>query len=267
MKPTKNPTILLLILILLPAVYATSYSYAVQESGETDVVISSAEKISIQLPPDVLDPSVEEGSYQATEKGIEVIPDGTAMVRYTSSYHTRKQEGIWYFEGSVHKGANVTLSLPDNIQIVQARPRSRIREEGLSWANVSTENITVSYVRIQSGAVSQPQKSYPQWVPISLLGLVILFALLYKKKGSSEPDMSEGQLNVIRAANANEAVVLKILLKHKGHIKRNIPEKESKLSKSSLASSLKNLEKKDIIQIDRSFHVHYIVLSDWFKEL
>jgi len=267
MKLMKSLAIILLFSIILPTVYATSYSYIVQESGETDVVVSSDEEISIQLPPDVLDPSVEGGSYQTIENGVAVIPDDTAVLRYTSSYHTKKQEGIWYFEGYAHKGANVTLTLPENIQIVQTRPRSQINDVGLSWVNISTENITASYVRIQSGAMAQPQKSYPQWVPILLLGLVILLALLYKKKGSSEPTISEGQLNVIRAANANEAVILTLLLKHKGHIKRNILEKESKLSKSSLASSLKNLEKKDIIQIDRSFHVHYIILLDWFKEL
>ena len=84
---------------------------------------------------------------------------------------------------------------------------------------------------------------------------------------SDKPNITEGQMNIIRAANENEAKVLTLLLKHNGHLKRNVLEKESGISKSSLASALKNLEKKNIVGIDRSFHVHYITLSPWFRKL
>ena len=79
--------------------------------------------------------------------------------------------------------------------------------------------------------------------------------------------MSDGQLNVIRAASSGEATVLRIMLKHHGHIKRNALERESELSKSSLASVLKNLERKKLLEIDRTFFVHHVSLSDWFRNL
>ena len=44
-------------------------------------------------------------------------------------------------------------------------------------------------------------------------------------------------------------------------------EKEDQLAKSSLASALENLEKKNLVKVERTFHVHYITLSSWFKEL
>ncbi len=81
------------------------------------------------------------------------------------------------------------------------------------------------------------------------------------------PHITDTQMNILRAANHNEAKVLKIILKHNGHLKRNELERESGISKSSLASALKNLEGKNIIHIDRSFFVHYLTLSDWFKGL
>ena len=81
------------------------------------------------------------------------------------------------------------------------------------------------------------------------------------------PQITDAQMHVLRAANDNEATVLKIMLKHHGHLKRNELERESGISKSSLASALKNLEGKNIIHIDRSFFVHYLTLSDWFKGL
>lgn len=81
------------------------------------------------------------------------------------------------------------------------------------------------------------------------------------------PNITEAQLNIIRAANQNEALIIRIIARNNCHIKRNILEKESNLSKSSLASSLNNLEKKNIVQIDRTFKVHYIKFSDWFGDL
>jgi len=50
-------------------------------------------------------------------------------------------------------------------------------------------------------------------------------------------------------------------------MKRNKLERESKISKSSLANSLNNLEKKNILEIDKTYVVHTVKISDWFNKL
>lgn len=52
-----------------------------------------------------------------------------------------------------------------------------------------------------------------------------------------------------------------------GEMKRNRFESESRISKSSLENLLNNLEKKNIIGIDKTYVVHTVKISDWFKRL
>jgi uncharacterized membrane protein len=278
MKITPKRSIWFFILILTTAsVSATDYTFEVSENGETNVFVSIGENetVHILLPPDVGSPHMKGGEFSITEDGIEATAEEEALVTYASSFHTRKEEGIWYFESSVNAD-DATLVLPQDVQIVQSKPRALITKGEklkLKWSNISN-NITVSYVRILESPLAEetrPDMNVAAIVLAVLFLAAISLAYFFRKKFfrimKQDIDVSDGQMNVMRAANANEAAVLKILLKNNGHIKRNKLEKESSMPKSSLASTLKNLEKKNIVEIDRSFHVHYITLTKWFKEL
>jgi len=244
----------------------------------------------LPLPPDVGNPEVIGATFSLVEDGIDVEVDGNAQVEYTSSFHTRKEQGVWYFDAQVNSADSVQLLLPKNIQILQSQPRSAITKNNkveVNWQDLLFTNISVSYVRLDSSPSVLTIPPLPTSKPnfFWLLALAVVLAGSYyffksKKAKNKEktakivrnsnhdlPTIKDAQMNVIQAANDNEAIVLKLMLKHNGKIKRNALEKESGLSKSSLASSLKNLEKKNIVHIDRSFHVHYLTLSDWFKEL
>ena len=54
---------------------------------------------------------------------------------------------------------------------------------------------------------------------------------------------------------------------YKEGMKRNKLEKLIGLSKSSLAATLHQLERRKIVDIDKSGKVHYVQLSEWFKNL
>lgn len=270
----------------------TKYILTIHSNGETSAIIEIAgQSIVLPLPQDVLTPYIKNGSYESIDTGIKVTGD-KAVIEFTSSYYTRKEEGVWYFNAPLASGSGVKVILPKEVKVVQATPKpivSKTTELTLTW--LVADEISFSYVFLDDGYRPTEKKSN-SWSLFWLVVLGILGALLIvtgaafflKKKRQNEvlvekneslsntaeeasKNVTEAQMNILRAANHNEAVVLRTMLKHNGQIKRNMLEKETGLSKSSLASSLHNLEKKNIIEIDRSFHVHYITLSAWFKEL
>jgi uncharacterized membrane protein len=270
----------------ISAFAAPTYLFEVSDTGETGVTVEVTEPSEIPLPPDVSQPDIESGTFSISGKTIAVEPKGTAVVTFTSSYYTRKEEGVWHFEATVPRADVVTVILPQAVHVVQSIPRAEFSKTDrwqLSWEQVSGE-LEVSYVRVAEAEAARKYLTIPVPVPersalwpwIIILAALVAGYFLYRKRQQLESpgkpeklpaNITEGQMNVIRAANPNEATVLKILLKHNGHIKRNQLEQESGLSKSSLASSLKNLEKKNIATIDRTFFVHYVALSQWFKDL
>lgn len=246
--------IVLFIAFCTPAFADTIYEFTISATGETLAEILRDADTALALPPDA-------------------SPTPDNPVTYTSTYHTRKQKGIWYFDAAIPFADSVTLTLPQSVHIVQSSPRAMLVKEDmwkLTWENISA-NITVSYVSTTPIAETTARPVSVPLAPVLLLASIALILYALQKQDSSDassthsPSISEGQLNIIRAANPNEALIIKTLLKHNGHIKRNMLERETELGKSSLASSLKNLERKNILTVDRSFFVHYISITSWFK--
>ena len=73
--------------------------------------------------------------------------------------------------------------------------------------------------------------------------------------------------NILKTLPANENKITRILIENNGGIKRSKLERLSGISKSSLAASLKNLERKKIIQLDKTYKSHYVRLTKWFDEM
>jgi uncharacterized membrane protein len=78
--------------------------------------------------------------------------------------------------------------------------------------------------------------------------------------------VSKGKLDVVRTLSGNERAVVELLMKE-GGLRRNVLERESKLAKSSLASTLAQLEKRNIVSVDKGSTVHFVKLTDWFESL
>lgn len=260
--------LVLALLFAVPALADTTYDYMVSDTGETQAEIERDEGVLVSLPLDV--PASSDDS-----------------ITYSSLYHTRKEQGVWYFDSAIPHADTVTLTLPQSVHVVQSIPAATFTKTNvwqLMWSNI-TGNITVSYVSTKPVPVVPIQipLTLPTLPVVILLALIALAAYRYSRRKqepdkqekptlrrapkTSEPNVTEGQLNIIRAANTNEALVIRTILSHNGHMKRNMLERETELSKSSLASTLKNLERKNIVTIDRTFFVHYIGLTPWFKEL
>lgn len=72
---------------------------------------------------------------------------------------------------------------------------------------------------------------------------------------------------VLKTLGQNELKVLGLLEANGGELKRNVLEQDAGLAKSSLAATLKQLERKNIIEINRLSKVHLVKFSDWFRNL
>lgn len=268
-----------------------SYTFKISENGDTNafIFISGNNVVDIPLPKDATGIQIDGGIYVDIPEGIEVSVgnSGRAVVAFKTSSYTGKVSDIWYFDAKLHMNSTAELQLPDDVQVVKTNPHATItRDNSLKIRWDDADVVNASYVFIGS-AVSNvtPAEDDSRMLVTILLAVgitLILISLVFfsarrmrKKHGAKntenvsreDPKINESQMNIIRAANPNEALVIRTVLKNNGHIRRNALEKESGLSKSSLASSLNNLEKKNIILIDRSFRVHYITFTDWFRNL
>ena len=77
----------------------------------------------------------------------------------------------------------------------------------------------------------------------------------------------ETKRHVMKALSQNEALIVEIMIQKEGQIRRNELEKQTKLAKSSLASSLYNLEKRNIVIVDKTNVVHFVKFTEWFNNL
>lgn len=266
----------------------SKYVYKVNNIGQTTsfIFFYGSDIVDVLVPEDVDEPGVKGGIYVDLDDGIKLsMNDDEAIVAYKSFYHTRKKSGIWYFETVVKKNSNVSLILPNNIIVIQTTPRTSIVTKNnlkiVEWKNIQEQNITVSYIFNNTNFNQQNTSEEDRNYIGIFIGIIFALAIgigsyhLFKRKINKTPNeikevprnITDGQMNIVRAANPNEALIIKEIIRNNGHIKRNKLEKSTNLPKSSLASSLKNLEKKNIVTIDRNFQVHYITLSEWFKEL
>jgi uncharacterized membrane protein len=273
--------ILLLVLLSAVTVSAGTFSYEVSANGEVVADLEFTESGALNLPEDAAIQDILGITLDPRPDGVAVtVTSQPATLSYTSSHHTRKERGIWYFTATTSHDSQVSLSLPGNVKVVTSVGHASITGGDtltLEWENVT--DISASYIFIGEPSVITPPRSSQLPLLVSILILLVVVSVVSfirfkvkpktkpKKADEEKPNITDGQMNVIRAANINEAKIMELLLKHNGHMKRNKLEKHSQLSKSSLASSLNNLEKKNIVTVDRTFHVHYVKLTQWFTDL
>lgn len=71
----------------------------------------------------------------------------------------------------------------------------------------------------------------------------------------------------MKTFSENQRMVTKLLIENNGGMKRNELERISGLAKSSLALTLKQLERKNVLVVKKHNVTHYVELTGWFKGL
>ncbi|MCX6695552.1 MAG: hypothetical protein NTU61_04590 [Candidatus Altiarchaeota archaeon] len=72
---------------------------------------------------------------------------------------------------------------------------------------------------------------------------------------------------LMQTLSGNEYMVVDMLFEKGGGIKRNDLERASGMAKSSLAAVINNLERKKIIEVNRTNNVHYVELVKSWRRL
>lgn len=268
-----------ILLILCTLSFGGSYTVIVSENGNSLVTaefIGDGTLLGIPLPIDVEDVVVTGALYVPTSQGIEISFEqgNSAIVLFESSLLVTRSGEDWKFSMDLASGTNsVTVSLPKGASIKTMNPQGQVSQTensvNIVW-QTSDNSISAQYTLSASLT-----GDYTLYIIVIALAGVIIFGLrmytIMKKKVVKERKAPEkkvsGKENVVKTLSQNQRKIVGILMEYKQGIKRNKLEKLVGLSKSSLAATLNQLEKRKVVDMDKSGKVHYVQLSEWFKKL
>jgi len=272
----KRLIILLLLMIPVAAALESNYDLIVEENGNALVIIEviGTGLLNLTVPDDVIDIRVKGALYAKEDENVWVSIGSTqkAIVAYKTALLTKKHQGKWYIEKDMI-GDTVSIALPLEVEIESTNPLAMIQRHNftsLSWQSVDSINIVYSFPESEvinindnfnvTKTFTELDYSFTILIIVLVIASVIFFIFIIGKRKSSRPD-------VIKTLTKNEKLIVKILLENDGAMKRNKLEKLSKFAKSSLAHTLNMLERKNIIEIDKTYAAHYIKITRWFHEL
>ena len=156
------------------------------------------------------------------------------------------------------------VSIPKETIIINTEPSAFI--ETLNYTKIifnDENNLKITY-NFPDKVINEPGNNKKQisFLPIILgIGSIISFYVIIKLKKKSNKE------NITKTFSKNERLIVKALMENKGEIKRNLLERKTKMAKSSLANTLNMLERKKIIEINKTHTTHYIKFTRWFNDL
>lgn len=271
--------------ILIPfvqgAIEQAEYYFIVEENGNTIIGANlyGSGEISLPVPKDISHLSVEGGLYILEDEKLTISIGSTkqAAVVYTTTLLTEKRGKLWSLriplENSTKK--NITVAMPREAKIIYSRPtplQEQTNFTKLYWEN--PQNIQVDYsfepkINQNKNQNKTQEKSITSLIYVIIVFLVTIILIpsyLYFKKVSKK--ISGRKEQIIQTLTENEkAIVGALIEKQNEKTKRSYLAKKLNLARSSLAASLRNLERKKIISIDKTYSSHTIELQEWFKKL
>lgn len=176
----------------------------------------------------------------------------------------------------------------------------------LQWNATSSKTISVSYsfpaeaipsASPSPSALPLPPQTHPiSLLPFLLLAFLILLVAGYAFRAKLRPKLAAvfrgpppaippenrgagqtnalsgsgftaGQSNILRTLTEGDVKIVEALFHAGGEIKRFELEKQTGLAKSSLALSLRRLEEKHIVAVERNLAFQRVRLSEWFAGL
>ncbi len=250
----------------------SEYYFLIEENGNTIVGITlyGSGEITIPIQEDLETLNVEGGLYIMENNTLTIAVGSTekAVLVYQTNLLTEKSGEDWKFSADFEEEIekNVIVAMPKETIVRQTNP-SAIVESGdfikLTWTN--PKNIIVEYSFLITPLKEDRNNNLYYFIGgISALILISVFFYLLKHK---KYRISVRQEQLLQTLTDNERKIVELLLENKNPVKRSFIEKRLELAKSSLATTLNNLERKKILEIDRTFSSHFIKITDWFKKM
>lgn len=272
----KPVVVLLFVLAMLPAVWGASYNILVQESGNSIVLatVQGSGLHTLELPIDA-EPEVR-GALYLQEGNILSLSIGStekAIVAYQTSTFTSKEDA-WKL--SINLDAPIEVSLPISANILSITPNAFVKESGVKTIEFQEGSAEIVYnienIDLQSYLDNLDTHKFEKivtYVVLTALFLILIIGLFFlvKRPKRVKHVKTSHKNNVLKTLSNNEKKVVQIILDNNNSAKRSQIERETKLAKSSLASTLTQLENKKIVEVDRNNTTHFVKLTGWFVDL
>jgi uncharacterized membrane protein len=273
----KPVVVLLLVFAMLPAVWGASYSVLVQESGNSIVIatVQGSGLHTLELPIDAV-PEVR-GALYLKEGNLLSLSIGStekAVIAYQTTTFTSKDDS-WKLNINLDTN-HLKVSLPKSANILSINPHAFVQEADVKTIEFNQGKAEILYnidsinlAKYLDNMDTNKFETIVTYVILAALFLILvtgLFFMIRKPKKVKQPKTSHKN-NVLTTLSNNEKKVVQILLDNNNSAKRSLIERETRLAKSSLASTLHQLENKKIVELDRSRTTHFVKLTDWFAHL
>lgn len=253
----------------------------IDRSGIATVVLSleGEDASEMGIPQDASNFRIVGGSYEI-RNGTAYITSGASgftTFSFSSSSLTSKTSGGWRLFFSPPNGSELTVYMPPYAVIGSTTPSPLkvTAEDSRTSLEFPGEDIYVDY-SLGEPPETAPQDTLPLFLAAGIIAVaLIVAALLNRSRGSASPkpekrpslDITPGKKEMMETFNDNDRIIVDYLLSCEGKSKRNELERRTSISKSSLAKAINRLEKRKIIEIDRSATTHFVKLSDYFLKL
>lgn len=275
-----NRTLVLLIILASVSFSSMLLTVDVERSGVTSVVLSleGEDSASVPLPSDASNFRIVGGSYEISN-GTALITSGQSgftTFSFSSSALTVKNAGRWTLSFTSPSDSKVVVFMPAHSILLSSSPKPAKVSADESRASLEFPGGHASLEYSLSDVPEQEQgDSSPLLFAALILGLAIVAAAYLlrsrpvKKPKEAQPSLglTPGKKEMMETFNENDRTIVNYLLAREGKSRRNDLERKTGISKSSLAKAINRLEKRKIIEIDRTSTTHFVKLSEYFLKL
>lgn len=250
----------------------SEYYFIIEENGNTIVGITfyGSGEITIPIQEDVETLNLEGGLYIMENNTITIAIGSTekAVLVYQTNLLTEKFGEDWRFSADFEEETEkkIIVAMPKETIVKQTNPSANVESGGfikLTWTN--PKNIIVDYSFLVT-PLNKKTNNEIYYIIVGILTLTLISVLFYLSKYKKHK-ISARQEQLLQTLTDNERKIIELMLASKKPVKRSFIEKKLELAKSSLAATLNNLERKKILEIDRTFSSHFIKLTEWFKKI
>lgn len=296
-----NRTLLLTMMLVSLSSASVIYTVDTDRTGFSSVTLSlqGSGSVSVPMPSDAADFRIVGGSYRL-ENGSAVVSvgqSGFTTFSFTTSLFTGKTTDGWKLSFDPPDGAAVNVYMPSYSSIDNPfpMPKSVSADSSRTLVEYDSPQLVTIYYRLNEQPASQPSDSGSGYivitaliVAVAIIGASVILKLPTRAQALMQPqappapaqqepaaqppkqpslEMSPGKKEMMETFNENDLKIVGFLLSSGGKARRNELERKTQVSKSSLAMALNRLEKRKIVEIDRTATTHFVKLSDYFLRL
>jgi hypothetical protein len=219
-------------------------------------------------------------------------PSGITTFSFTTSLFTSKSGDSWSLAFTPPEGSSIRVILPEYSMLggSDTAPTSVSASQYRPMLYFNPESrISLSYSLGPSPSSEDTPMALGQYIlgASALLAIAAIAAsyLIFLRKPQPRPASSGnapppsdtphqpdlaltvGKKAMMETFNENDLKIVGFLLANQGKSRRNELERKCGISKSSLSMALNRLEKRKMIEIDRTSTTHFVKLSDAFLRL